>query len=108
MCTTVKNSCQTISGYDKDGNPILKDKIKYDTHDKAVKACKTQNIRESRIKKLVTYKCKVCNKYHIGRNGKNIKAKYRRKLRRANDLAGKLKMKVGIKVIGKIDLTKFG
>tara|TARA_R110000796_G_scaffold161858_6_gene278657 strand:- start:2280 stop:2600 length:321 start_codon:yes stop_codon:yes gene_type:complete len=106
MCVT-KNGCQTLSHYDDLGAPILKSKKKYNTHDKAVEACKTLNLQKHQIKKLVTYKCRVCHKYHIGRNGNDINAKYIRKLRRENDRAGNAKLNISIKVVGKIDLSKF-
>lgn len=105
MCTT-KTRCETIQGYMEDGTPILKPKIKYKTHEKAVKACKTFNLQQSQIKKLVTYKCPICFQYHIGRNGKDVKPKYRDKIRKLNDQAGEAKMRVGFKVVGKIDLSK--
>ena len=100
-----KNGCQTLSHYDELDRPILKDKRKFSTHDKAVIRCKTLNLLEGQIKKLVTYKCKVCHKYHIGRGKTLVDGKYKRKLRRANDLAGKAKRPIGLTIIGKIDLS---
>jgi hypothetical protein len=67
---------------------------------------------------VVSYKCSVCYKYHIGRNGKEIKDKLKAKLqkekpftktelnemrRRNNKLAFEF---ATFKVVGKIDLTK--
>jgi hypothetical protein len=101
----VKNEYQTFSHYDKDMKLVLKNKRKYYTHDKAVIACKTNNLQATQIKKLVTYKCKICHKYHIGRNGNDISKKYLQKLSKANNIAGTIKRQVGIKVIGKIDLS---
>jgi len=101
-----KNECQTILRYNGDLSPVYKDKKKYKTHDLAVIACKKQNSSSSQIHKLVTYKCKVCHSYHIGRNGKPIDKKYRQKLR--TELKPKKvvpKKKVGFTVVGKIDLS---
>jgi len=102
----LKNECNTLSHYDVDRNPILKDKRKYLTHDNAVAACKTFNLQVSQIKKLVTYKCKVCHNYHIGRNGKDIKSKYRNKLKGVKAPPRRISTD-RIKVVGKIDLSKF-
>lgn len=100
-----KTSCKTITGYTEDGEAILKDKHKYDTHEKAVIACKTLNLQNDHVKKLVTYKCNVCYKFHIGRNGSSIDEKYKKRVRKQNNLIGESRMRVGIKVVGKIDLT---
>lgn len=97
-----KNQCQTLSHYDELGEPVFKNKFKYETHDKAVAACKTLNVRGKQIKKLVTYKCKVCHKYHIGRNGKDITKKYVKKI---NNTIGKRKRELNLKIVGKIDLS---
>ena len=103
MCN--KNNCQTISHYDELGRPILKNKVKYPTHDKAVHACKTLNLRQGQIRKLVTYKCKVCHTYHIGRNKTIVSSKYRKKLRYENDRAGMANRKIQFKITGKIDFS---
>lgn len=52
-----------------------KPKRKYDTLDEAIEACKKLNSNEKRIHKLVSYKCSICFKYHIGSNGKLLKHK---------------------------------
>lgn len=67
--------CETLLYVDKDGNKVTKPKRKFETHDAAVEECKKLNAQPHRIHKLVTYKCKTCQKYHIGRNGKLIKRK---------------------------------
>jgi hypothetical protein len=102
-----KTSCQTLSHYDELGNPVYKDKIHYNNLESAIRQCKRLNIQESRIKKVVPYKCTTCHKFHIGRNGKDIKDKYRKRLRRKNDLAQIAMTNISIKVLGKIDLSKF-
>jgi len=95
--------------YDLLGRPVYKNKVKYSTHDKAVEACKRFNLREHQIKKLVTYKCRVCHKYHIGRNGKDIKNKYKNKIKREkekvfNDSQKRPERQYNFKIIGKIEL----
>tara|TARA_R110000824_G_scaffold105368_8_gene249352 strand:- start:6266 stop:6568 length:303 start_codon:yes stop_codon:yes gene_type:complete len=99
----VKTHCETILGYDELGEPKLKKKLKYDTHDKAVKACKKLNLKEGQIHKLVTYKCRICYKYHIGRNGKKITDKYANKLTKEKVRSSTPKG-LSLKIIGKIDL----
>jgi len=99
-----KTECQTILRYNEDLTPVYKNKEKYKTHDLAVKACKTQNASSTQIHKLVTYKCKVCHTYHIGRNGKTIEKKYRQKLRKESSTV-KPKRRLEFKVVGKIDLS---
>ncbi len=98
MCSN-KNQCQTLSHYDELGKPVFKNKFKYETHDKAVSACKTLNLRDKQITKLITYKCKICHKYHIGRNGKDITKKYVKKI--SNTIG---KRELNLKIVGKIDL----
>jgi hypothetical protein len=104
MKAQYKSECQTLVRTEEDGTMVLKDKHKFDTHDEAVAECKKQNAKPGRIHKVVTYKCKVCHKYHIGRNGKEIKDKYRDKLAKSNFKA-KLDS-AEFKVVGKIDLSK--
>lgn len=99
----VKSHCETIKGYDELGRPILKKKLKYDSHDKAVKACKKMNLRKGQVMKLVTYKCTVCHEYHIGRNGTEITPKYVNKLLKEENSKYKPK-EINFKIIGKIDI----
>lgn len=98
-----KNRCQTISYYDELGRPVLKNKFKYLTHDKAVQACKTLNLKEGQVRKLITYKCNICFKYHIGRNSTVIDNKYINKIKKENKCIDKNK-KIELKIIGKIKL----
>ena len=99
-----KTECETLVKIEEDGTKVYKPKHPFDTHDDAVEAAKKQNAKPGRIHKLVTYKCKVCHKYHIGRNGKEIKDKYRTKLVK-EDFKAKLDS-AEFKVVGKIDLSK--
>ena len=102
----MKNHCQTLRNYDSLGRAVYKNKRQYPTHDLGVEACKVINIREHQIHKLVTYKCDVCHNYHIGRNGKEIKAKYKKRIKREMKLYHKFEPlpKINLKIIGKIDL----
>ena len=99
----VRTHCETIKGDDELGRPILKKKLKYKSHDKAVKACKNMNLRKGQIIKLVTYKCTVCHEYHIGRNGTKITPKYRNKLLR-EEMKKFSPKKIILKIVGKINL----
>lgn len=68
-------TCQTIVRMRYDGTPIFKEKKKFNTQDEAIVACKTINSNPKTINKVVPYKCKHCNFYHIGRNGNLVKRK---------------------------------
>jgi predicted CXXCH cytochrome family protein len=70
--------CQTIERYDN-GLPVYKPKKSWDTLEEAIEVCKHINSQDHIIHKVVSYKCKVCHKYHIGRNGKELKDKERQK-----------------------------
>ena len=75
--------CETFSHINTDTmGKVMKPKKAFDNLDDAIKACKTINIRPHNIHKLVSYKCKICCKYHIGRNGKELTEKYRNKIER--------------------------
>lgn len=67
----MKTQCQTIEKYNPDGTRNLKYKRSYNTLDEAIMKCKELNSRSSQIRKLVSYKCNICHKYHIGR-GKTL------------------------------------
>ena len=70
----------------KDGKEIIKPKVKYDSLKEAIMSCKGINAQGDSVQKLVPYKCRVCHKYHIGRNGMEITDKYRAKLNKDLDL----------------------
>jgi hypothetical protein len=113
-----KNGCKTIERYNTDGTPIYKFKKKFNTLDEAIVECKRLNAMPHRINKVVSYKCTVCCKYHIGRNGKEIKDKLRTKLQKEKPFTKKELSEIrrinhklnfesaNFKVVGKIDLTK--
>jgi hypothetical protein len=80
---------------DKDGNLIEKPKKQFNTLDAAIKHCKEENVRDDRTEKVAPYKCTVCCKYHVGRNGSIIKEKEKIKLRK--------ELEPRLKIVGKID-----
>jgi hypothetical protein len=90
--------CVTLDRYDEAGNPIYKPKVKYDTLDAAIAVAKIENAKNEHTEKVVAYKCKVCFKYHTGRNGKLLTDKERDKRRK------ELNKPVRFKVIGRIEL----
>ena len=66
------NVCKTFSHIGENGEKVWKDKVKFLTLDDAIIEAKRMNNLPKTIHKLVAYKCTVCHKYHIGRNGKLI------------------------------------
>ena len=71
--------CQTLERYDEQGNPVYKPKKAFITQDEAIEVAKFINSQDNVIHKVVPYKCNVCHKYHLGRNGKELKDKERQK-----------------------------
>lgn len=93
------------------GKETLKNKIAYNTLDEAIIVCRIVNLYPDRTDKVAPYKCTVCHKYHIGRNGTKISEKYRKKAKRLieSDRIDALYFRnknINLKVIGKIDLDK--
>jgi hypothetical protein len=114
-----KVGCNTLVRIEPDGTKVYTEKKKFNTLDEAIVECKKLNSLPHRINKVVSYKCKHCHKYHIGRNGKEISEKYRERLQseRYEPTPEEIeKMKIRIrasdiehatfKVVGKIDLSK--
>ncbi len=122
--------CRTFSHINEKGGKTYKDKKSFETLKEAILECKVLNAKPKQITKLVSYKCRTCCKYHIGRNGKTLTEKYKEKLNAELDLlfpsrrkrnkstvrkkyanrtgnATDPKLPNGLfKVIGKIDLSK--
>jgi len=71
-------SCQTLERYE-DGNPVYKPKKKFTTQDEAIEYAKFVNSQDHVIHKVVPYRCKLCNNYHLGRSGKILTEKEREK-----------------------------
>jgi len=69
--------CQRLERYDEKHNSIYVSKKAYDTQDEAIDFAKIINSEDHVIHKVVPYKCSVCHKYHLGRNGKELKDKER-------------------------------
>ena len=119
MSEVYKVGCNTLVRTEEDGTKVYKDKKKFESLDDAIEACKKVNAQPHRISKLVSYKCKCCHKYHIGRNGKTITKKYREKLvveqhvPTSEEIQERRRMVRAVdiehadfKIIGKIDLSK--
>ncbi len=75
--------CETIYHYDADLKPVMKPKQKFDTLDDAIERAKQVNSKDHVIHKVVAYKCTLCHKYHLGRNGKELTDKDRDKFKRS-------------------------
>jgi hypothetical protein len=74
--------CETIIHYDfKTGIPLMKPKKKFNTLEEAIICAKHVNSKPHIIHKVVAYKCYKCFKFHVGRNGKELKAKDRIKFK---------------------------
>lgn len=76
--------CFIIERYNENLEPIFKPKLKFDTLDLAIEYAKKVNSLDHIIHKVVAYKCTKCYKYHIGRNGKELKDKERIKFKKSN------------------------
>ena len=92
--------CTTTRIDEFSGESVQKEKRKFDTLELAISHCKKMNILPDRIAKIVSYKCNTCHKFHVGRNGNEIKDKERAKnTQKKNDFRG-------FKFLGSIDLSK--
>ena len=58
-----------------------KPKIKFNSEYDAVIRCYEMNIRDGQVHKMVTYKCPVCQKWHIGNSHKILTDEERDKIR---------------------------
>lgn len=94
-----------------DGKETTQPKKPFPTLDAAIEAAKKINAYPNITEKVVAYKCKVCHKYHVGRNGKILTSKYKNKLITAienEEIKKKIaKVKaISFKILGKVDLSK--
>ena len=67
--------CQKFVGYNSELIAVYKPKRAYNTLDEAILVEKKHNSHDNIFQKVVAYKCSECHKYHVGRNGKEIKYK---------------------------------
>lgn len=73
----------TVEGYNLDGSKRYKVKKSFDTELKAQETCFKLNIKSETIHKLVSYKCPICGKWHIGHhNNKVLDNKEKEKIRK--------------------------
>lgn len=105
--------CKKLEYYGANGQPVFKSKRSFDTLEEAIAVAKIENSKEFHITKVVAYKCHDCHKYHVGRNGKPIKDKYRNKLQKEIRLNAERPRALSfeeaiqnVKVVGFIDLSK--
>lgn len=71
--------CMTLERYDENMQPVYKPKRAFDTQDDAIETAKFVNAQDHVIHKVVPYRCKYCNKYHLGRSGKKLTEKERQR-----------------------------
>jgi hypothetical protein len=104
--------CTTLDRVEENGVMVMRPKKQFDTLDKAIAVAKIENAKPDHIHKVVAYKCNVCHKYHVGRNGKPLTEKERLKRQREITFEIELKEKKrehalsNLKVVGYIDLSK--
>ena len=106
-----KTQCKT-ERTQEDDSIIVVDKVKFNTLKEAIAEAKKQNAMPGKEYKLVSYKCNVCHKYHIGRNGTLITDKYRGKLKEEKreekrKLFDENLKNAELKIVGTVDLSKF-
>lgn len=105
-------TCTTFDRIEEGGSMVSKPKKQFDTMDAAIAVAKIENAKPNRINKVVAYKCDVCFKYHIGRNGKELTYKEKEKLKKELELDEQHKKALvnnplaRIKTIGWVDLSK--
>jgi hypothetical protein len=73
--------CQKFS-HIVNGVHIFKPKKAYETNEEAIAVAKIQNLYPNAIHKVVPYRCTVCLKFHLGRNGKLLTEKDKKRLER--------------------------
>jgi hypothetical protein len=71
--------CTTLDRVEENGIMVMRPKKQFDTLDQAIAVAKIENANPEHTHKVVAYKCNVCHKYHVGRNGKPLSDKERSK-----------------------------
>ena len=61
-----------VEGFNADGSKIYKPKKGFDTELKAQQECFKLNLKPETIHKLVSYKCQICGKWHIGHHNDKV------------------------------------
>lgn len=100
-CTTTRIS--------PDNETIIQPKRQFLTQEEAIKHCKYMNSLPERTFKITPYKCSVCYKFHVGRNGNVIKEKEKLNKTELKNFLHPTKYKpkpimTEIRIIGKINL----
>jgi len=67
--------CKTFS-HINNGRKVYSNKKQFDSLEEAISRAKTINNKKGQIHKVVSYKCSICYKFHIGKNGKPLIKKY--------------------------------
>ena len=114
--------CKTLDSVNPDtGEKTYKYKKSYNNQKEAQYLCKKVNSDPKSVFKMVEYKCKVCNNFHIGRSKQLITNKERNKYGKMTLKSKKKRIKnleslydynrpsipkPNIKIIGKIDLPE--
>ena len=62
----------TAEGFTHNGTRTYKAKRSFDTELKAQQECFKLNLKPEVIHKLVSYKCQICGKWHIGHHNDKI------------------------------------
>lgn len=88
MRNDLSNRCDRILYKKDNGESVTKPKKKYKTDEDAILTCKKINSQRKQIHKVVAYRCKECDGYHIGKTkkvlSKSDKQKYKRDLKYSN------------------------
>lgn len=77
-----KEGHYTFSHYNEKGEKVYKAKKTFETDKEAIEAARIKNLNPKTIHKYVAYKCKVCHKWHVGNNGRELTDKDREHYRK--------------------------
>lgn len=77
------NPCVKFAYIDKDGQPVYKNKLCFDTDVEAIAYAKKMNKHNVNhlVRKLIAYKCPKCLKWHVGRTSVMLSDKEREKIK---------------------------
>lgn len=84
-----KTPCVKFGWLDSDGKIVYIKKKAYDTDKEAIEAARKLNASQHQISKAVAYKCPICFKWHIGRNGKALTEKDKQHYKQQNGMLWK-------------------